>query len=132
MLISRLAGRAADPAWLHELYTTSKARLPVLLWFGTDPDGQRIARESEAAGERDPWVEGQRALAALADRQPALAAQRARAGLRADDPRSAFLLAYALALGGHPGEARALLAQMGPRDREFLESVVLPPLPHGP
>lgn len=105
LLIARLAGRPPDPAWLHAAYETSTARLPILLFFGSDPDLQRIAREAESSGERDPWVESQLALAALADRRPERAVEILRSAPEAD-PRSAFFLAFARSKAQLPGQRR--------------------------
>jgi len=119
MLVARLGARPPEEAWLHAAYGGSTARLPVLLWFGTDPDLQRIALEGAASGERDAWVLRQLAVAALADRRPGEAAARARAALDPADPRSVFLLAYALAREGRVPEAKAL-AGLDARSATFL------------
>jgi predicted membrane-bound spermidine synthase len=120
LFVARLAGREAEESWLHELYTDGAARLPMLSWFGSDPDLLRVAREAAGAGERDPWVSYQLAVAALADRRPAAAAELAKDALPLGDDRTRFLLAYALALDGRLGEARGLLPRLAPRAEAFL------------
>jgi hypothetical protein len=92
----------------------------MLSWFGSDPDLLRVAREAAGAGERDPWVSYQLAVAALADRRPAAAAELAKDALPLGDDRTRFLLAYALALDGRLGEARGLLPRLAPRAEAFL------------
>jgi hypothetical protein len=76
----------------------------VLLFFGSDPDLQRIARE-ESSGERDPWIESQLALAALADRRPDRAIEILRSAPEAD-PRSALFLAFARSKAQLTGQRR--------------------------
>jgi predicted membrane-bound spermidine synthase len=121
MIVERTAGRPAEEAWLHEVVTRSEARLPVLLWFQSSPDLQRIARTKEARSEIDPWVQYHRAVRALAERKPGEAAELARAALPGGNEQAPFLLAYALALDGRAGDVRPLLDGLGPRARAFLE-----------
>ncbi len=121
MFVERAAQRPVEEAWLHEVMTTTRARLPVLLWFQSSPDLQRVARTKEARGEIDPWVQYHLAVRALADRRPREAADLARAALPGGNDLSPFLLAYALALDGRDGDVRPLLDGLGPRPRAFLE-----------
>jgi hypothetical protein len=132
MFVSRMAGREPEEAWLHELYTESTARLPVISWFGSDPDSQRIALARAEHGEADPWVLHHLAIAALADRRPGEAVARARGALHDGDPQNLFLLAYALALDGRPEEVRPFVAQLSARARAFLSRTFSPLAGLGP
>jgi hypothetical protein len=109
-----------DLAWLPDLLADTGGRLGVLLWFGSDPDQQRIARAEAARGVRDSWVSYRLAVAALADRRIREAVGHAQSAQPGGES-SAFLLAYTLALSGRSGEARALFPQVGARRSAFLE-----------
>jgi spermidine synthase len=122
VFIERMAGRSIDEALLHEAVTTTRARLPVIVILGSDPDRQRIARIKAGRGERDGFTQYHRAVAELADRRPREAASLAREALAAGEPRARFLLAYALALDGRGREALPLLAELRPASRTFLET----------
>jgi spermidine synthase len=120
MFVDQTARRPADEDLLHEVMTTSKARLPVIVWFESSPDLQRIARTKAARGELSPWVEYHLAVRALADREPAEAAGHARAALAGGNKQASFLLAYALALDGRFEEVRSLLAGLPSRAQAFV------------
>jgi len=123
MLVEGMARRPVEEAWLHEVLTTTRARLPVLLWFGSDPDRRRIAYEKAGRGQVEPWVQYHLAVAALAQRWPGEAAARARHALSGDNDQASFLLAYALALDGRAAEARPLLPKLTPRAQAFLRQM---------
>jgi hypothetical protein len=120
MFVDRTAGRPADEDLLHEVVTRSRARLPVLVWFQSSPDLQRIARAKAARAEDSPWVQYHLAVRALADRQPARAVGPARAALAGGNEQAPFLLAYALALDGRREEVLPLLPGLPARAQDFL------------
>jgi spermidine synthase len=122
LFVARTAERPADPAWLHEVMTTTDARLFVLLHLESDPDRQRIARKKAARGERDAFVLYHLAAAALAERRFGESASLARSALDAGEARARFLMAYALGLDGRVPEIAPLLSDLPPASRSFLET----------
>jgi hypothetical protein len=105
---------------LHQVVSTSRDRLPVLLFLGSDPDRDRIVTAS--AGEpRSARAQLLLGVSALADRDPTRASAHARAALEGGASREAtFVLAYSLCLQGRAGEVAPLLGGLDERSRAFL------------
>jgi predicted membrane-bound spermidine synthase len=105
----------------HAVLTGTTLETLPLLMLGSDPDQQRAAAELGARGERSVFVDGHRAIRALAGRRFAEAAATAEAALRLrpEDSHLRTLAAYALALEGRAAEARTLLVPPASLDPGF-------------